>query len=523
MQLNDLPDEILLLILKELHNCEVLYSFHDVNQRFNRVIHDPIFTSRLNFVKWSCHKIVNKFSSNFIDQFSLQILPEICKRIKWFNLESSFMTHFLSANKYPDLCGLGLYNVDEETINFLFTDNNLSSDIFKNQITSLVVGIDSEKKNLSTVENICNNLFTMMNNLIHLTFYDTSYRNIVRFMTDVPSSKFSSSTLLTLNIKAHNFDDFLYILDGRFNNLQSLYIDLIKICFSSKQIKNQGKIPNLKCFNLSCFLETWNYNTLIVPLLHRMLNLEKLGLYIMTYVKERFIDGNSLKEDILHHLTKIKHFDFDIYSYIYMKNQLNFPSKEDIQQTFKDFPCTKVISCVDYIHKRKQAQCHVYSYPFLMEFYEQITNNFPGGFYPYVRIVSLYDEHPFEHEFFLQISLAFPLMGRLTLFNYCSQNVKQSIDINQNFEIIRYYHLIELDIRQCHDDYTEEFLLHTKTYLHNSISLDIDLESLARITQNFTRNETRINCSKVNELFLYGESENLIQSLQNYFPFAEID
>ncbi|CAF4681581.1 unnamed protein product, partial [Rotaria sp. Silwood1] len=426
------------------------------------VIHDPIFTSRLNFVKWSCHKIVNKFSSNLIDQFSLQILPEICKRIKWFNLESSFMTRFLSANKYPNLCGLGLYNVDEEIINFLFTDNNLSSDIFKNQITSLVVGIDSEKKNSSIVENICNNLFTMMNNLIHLTFYDASYKNI-------------------------------------------------------------RKIPNLKCFNLSCFLETFSYDTLIVPLLHRMLNLEKLGLYIMTYVKERFIDGNSLKEDILYHLTKMKHFDFDIYSNIYMENQLNFPSKEDIQQTFKDFPCTKVISCVDYIHKRKQVQCHVYSYPFLMEFYEQITNNFPGGFYPYVRIVSLYDVHPFEHEFFLQISLAFPLMSRLTLINYCSQNSKQSIDINQNFEIIRYYHLIELDIRECHDDYTEEFLLNTKTYLHNSISLDIDLESLARITQNFTRNETRINCSKVNELFLYGESENLIQSLQNYFPFAEID
>jgi hypothetical protein len=79
----------------------------------------------------------------------------------------------------------------------------------------------------------------MMNNLIDLTFYDASYRNIVRFMTDVPSPKFSSSTLLTLNIKAHNFDDCLCILDGRFNNLQSLYIDLIKICSSSIQIKNQ--------------------------------------------------------------------------------------------------------------------------------------------------------------------------------------------------------------------------------------------------------------------------------------------
>jgi hypothetical protein len=79
----------------------------------------------------------------------------------------------------------------------------------------------------------------MMNNLIDLTFYDVSYSDIVRFMTVVPSPKFSSSTLLRLNIKVHNFDDCLWILDGRFNNLQSLYIDLIKICSSSIQIKDQ--------------------------------------------------------------------------------------------------------------------------------------------------------------------------------------------------------------------------------------------------------------------------------------------
>jgi hypothetical protein len=121
MELNDLPDEILLLILKQLNNVEVLSSFHDVNQRFNRIIHDPIFTSHLNFVKRSCHKIINKFSSNLIDQFSSQILPEICTRIEWFNLESSFMKYILSTNKYSNLCGIGLYNVDEEIINFLFS------------------------------------------------------------------------------------------------------------------------------------------------------------------------------------------------------------------------------------------------------------------------------------------------------------------------------------------------------------------------------------------------------------------
>ena len=255
-----------------------------------------------------------------------------------------------------------------------------------------------------------------------------------------------------------------------------------------------------------------------------MSNLEKLGLYIMIQIKEKFIDGKSLKEDVLYHLTKMKHFDFDIYSFISLKNQMNFPSQEDIQQTFQDIPSTKVVSCVDYFHrKRNLGQCHVYSHPFRMKSYEYITNHFPGGYYPYVRIVSLYDEHPFEHKFFRQISLAFPLMSRLTVINDCSQNSKQSSDINDNFEIIRYYHLVELDIGRCHDDYIEEFLLNTKTYLHNSISLYINVELLAKITQNFSRNQIRVNCSKVNEIFLFGENKYSRQSLQNYFPYAEID
>ena len=57
-----------------------------------------------------------------------------------------------------------------------------------------------------------------------------------------------------------------------------------------------------------------------------MSNLEKLGLYITNQIEERFIDGKSLKEDIVYHLTKMKHFDFDIYSFISMKNQMSFPS-----------------------------------------------------------------------------------------------------------------------------------------------------------------------------------------------------
>jgi hypothetical protein len=118
-------------------------------------------------------------------------------------------------------------------------DKNLSCDIFKNEITSLVIGIDLEKKNWTILENIFNNLLSMMKNLIDLTFYDASYENTVRLLIDVPSPKFCSSTLLRLKIKAQTFDDCLYIVDGRFDNLQSLYILLANISRSSKQIENQ--------------------------------------------------------------------------------------------------------------------------------------------------------------------------------------------------------------------------------------------------------------------------------------------
>jgi hypothetical protein len=47
VQLDDLPDEILMYIFKKLYNDEVLYSLMDVNQRLNRILHDRIFTRHI--------------------------------------------------------------------------------------------------------------------------------------------------------------------------------------------------------------------------------------------------------------------------------------------------------------------------------------------------------------------------------------------------------------------------------------------------------------------------------------------
>jgi hypothetical protein len=229
-----------------------------------------------------------------------------------------------------------------------------------------------------------------------------------------------------------------------------------------------------------------------------MVNLEKLDLYLIIGGKQRFVDGNDLKKDILSHLLHLNQFSFNIRSNIRLFNdQINLPSNEYIQQTFKD---NQIISCVDYFSKSKEGEYHIYSYPYRLKHYDKITNNFPGGIFKYVREISLIDERPFEHEFFLQIAESFAFVKILTLTNDKPQKNKlysESKNYNQDFLISKYLHLTELYLDEVHDDYIEEFLLDSKTCLSNNIYLSVDYLPLERITQNFTRNTTRINCTKL--------------------------
>ncbi|CAF4588253.1 unnamed protein product, partial [Rotaria sp. Silwood2] len=58
--------------------------------------------------------------------------------------------------------------------------------------------------------------------------------------------------------------------------------------------------------------------------------------------------------------------------------------------------------------------------------------------------VSLHDERPFEHEFFLRIAQSFPFMKELTLINKKPQKNKLNNE-NQDLLIIKYPHLTKLN------------------------------------------------------------------------------
>ena len=120
IELGDLPDEILLVILKKLQNIEVLNSVIDVNKRLNRIGGDRTFTSHLSLMTCSSNNsLYRPLSEPMLNRFCSQISPEIHDKINWLDLESTSMQRIL-VTKYPSLNRLGLYDIDVEEAMSLF-------------------------------------------------------------------------------------------------------------------------------------------------------------------------------------------------------------------------------------------------------------------------------------------------------------------------------------------------------------------------------------------------------------------
>ena len=109
INLLDLPNEILILILKKLDNVDVLYSLFGIeNKRINILIDDRVFFYILNFTKIST--IDTK-----LDRFCTCILPQRSYYIKKLILDTNSMECILLAGDYPNLTSLTLFNFGQET------------------------------------------------------------------------------------------------------------------------------------------------------------------------------------------------------------------------------------------------------------------------------------------------------------------------------------------------------------------------------------------------------------------------
>jgi hypothetical protein len=257
------------------------------------------------------------------------------------------------------------------------------------------------------------------------------------------------------------------------------------------------------------------YDAQIVPLLRQMTQLEELTLSLNVYERRAFIEGTHLKMNILSQMSHLKTFIFDIVTHTHINDE-NLKTIDDIQSTFVQ----NVDGYIDY-QPNGNSRCHIYSLPFTMEYLHDITNNFPGGIFTNVRTLSIFDKiHPFEHDFFNRISHSFPLLNSLMVFNLKQQNEKQTRQLFNNekrFSIIEFSRLSQLNLRDAHFDYVEQFLLHTNTYLPCLNQLEIQYEHLVNLTENFKNNAPKVNCAKLKRLLLDKEITYSID-FYLYFP-----
>ncbi|CAF4635058.1 unnamed protein product [Rotaria sp. Silwood2] len=120
VELNDLPDEILLMILKKLNSISLLYSLIGVNKRLDTIVRDPIFTRHLKLMRHFSNDSIEPLSDAILSRLCSKILLEIRNQVQWLDLEASSIERILLATNYPNLYGLGLFNLDTETALSLF-------------------------------------------------------------------------------------------------------------------------------------------------------------------------------------------------------------------------------------------------------------------------------------------------------------------------------------------------------------------------------------------------------------------
>ncbi|CAF3205849.1 unnamed protein product [Rotaria socialis] len=492
-----LPNEILLYIFNKLNVIDVFYSLVGVNQRFDQLIFD--FLDIDNIPSIFHQKYINGKSQHdyILDKICLKILPRINTKIRKLTIDPYSLKRMVNAIDFPQLYSLSLLGYQIDTISSDLINGPIS-DLLMNKITHLTIDLNIKKE--ITRENspmIFEAILFFGKYLTDLKFYQVSSEsNLTFFSWNNQNKECLSSTLNNLSIYVSNFDDCLYLLDGRFQSLSKLVIRIEMITRSLSNINKKEKLIKLKSFSLICEQCTCSYESSIVPLLRRMSNLEELSLQIsVRRLRSTYIDGYQLFNDFLKYLTKLNKFNFNIHSYIISGIENNILSNNDIRNSFINIGYKSIDICADEKLTDYRANCHVYSLPYLFDEFLFMSNCFQGGKFNNVKILFMVDRIPFENKLFKIISQDFTNLKTLIIHNLESQESQEC-----SSALITFNNLITLNIIDAHSDYAIQFLNENITYLPSLEKLITTYDTLTHITGYFTNDETRRNCTKIKYL-----------------------
>jgi hypothetical protein len=246
-----------------------------------------------------------------------------------------------------------------------------------------------------------------------------------------------------------------------------------------------------------------------------MINLEELALQLSVIRAERtYIDGNHLYEEVLNYLPRLNKFMFNIHTNIINTDiKIDLPSNDDIRNSFIKRGFQSVGTWAEKTLKNNEGNCHVYSLPYPFRDFLFMSSCFQGGKFDKVRMLMMLDRYPFEYKLFKIISEDFPFLQKLVILNFRAQENDQ----HHSSALITFNHLLKLNLIHVHEDYVTQFLSERNTRLPCLTNLKIRYDTLAGVTNNFTNDETRLNCAKIKSLYACDLTVRS-QNFDSYFP-----
>ncbi|CAF0911442.1 unnamed protein product [Didymodactylos carnosus] len=356
---SSLPSELYDLIFLYLKSVDIIYSFFNLNDRFNNLIYPFL-----------CGIDLSNIDEYALNKCCQTILPNIRHYIKAIKVDDKYIdTVFplLSFSKiYPNLESVFISKVknDGKYLSYL--------KLFK-QLLNLKIYFDRIEDHKIVSNELCSNLFQS----------DCQIQTLFFSHVHVPIDLHIIQPCLSLRklrIRLCSFDN-VYVLLNNLPSIESVNIDIPHVkCNRKPQQQEQNDIEFNYAKNLPSTLSklkhfefyaifTANYDYLELLLSHCCSHLEYLSLNL--YI-DQFIDGGRLEKKLLSRLTKLKIFHFCIHTPV-VDNTLNI---DDYIETYKSsywINNNHSILCFNQ-SLRNQYYC-VFSLPYVFHDFTYVTND----------------------------------------------------------------------------------------------------------------------------------------------------
>ncbi|CAF1342737.1 unnamed protein product [Adineta steineri] len=178
----------------------------------------------------------------------------------------------------------------------------------------------------------------------------------------------------------------------------------------------QDSLSNLKCFSLTCFDVTDEYDIAVLSFIRQMLHLEELTLILHISGRSILKSAADFDNKILIHMKELHRFIF----YIQSEERINDPtilaSISDIEQSFTNKKYGQVTCMIDYLDSSSILH-RIFSLPTKFNYLDKISNNIPNIIFNSVIYLELKDKNPFKHEFFVRLQRSFSNVKHLSISN----------------------------------------------------------------------------------------------------------